>query len=151
MRQTIFNLSPTARRLLAAVMALLFLQGFVGTLWHLDAADHYWCAEHQHVTHDDHGAAHSDTAHLAPTPSKTDGRFGPLAPPSPDEDEHSDCEWLTWLHNDTTSIPPAYAQLLNLPPPADRRATLPIPSSQTAQPHPIGLRHLSPNNSPPRA
>lgn len=137
------------RRLAATALAVVLLQGFAGTLWHMDAVDHYWCDAHQHVTHDgDHAAAGAETRSEAPAVanSLTDT---PDRDHSPGPNDESGCQWLTWLHDQSISFPPIYAQLLNLPPPSELRSP-PLPTSQSARPHPVDLEHLAPKNSPPR-
>ncbi len=137
---------PRLQSGLAAAMVFLFLQGFVGTFVHFEVVDHYWCAEHQHATHDeDHaGAGQTETASNAVQPA--DSHQSP--DPAPDKDDGPDCHWLTWVEKTSISMPTVAAGHLDLPPPASLDAPR-IPSSQTSEPSPIALRHLSPINSPP--
>jgi hypothetical protein len=135
-------------------MVVVFLQGICGLSLHLDVQGHYYCSTHQRVTHDAEHAREANTSH-------TDGSLASErahAPPSPDddrpnhdEDGHGDeCQWLTWMHETSVSYPPVYAQLLNLPPPAERLDAPRTDASRVEQ-RPIALRRLAPNKSPPPA
>jgi hypothetical protein len=136
---------PWLRRGLAAAMMLLFLQGFVGTFIHFEVVDHYWCAEHQHTTHD---ADHVDATQTKVASHSEKPASDHTPDPAPQKDDGPDCHWLTWVEKNSISMPTVAAGLLDLPPPASFE-TPRIPSSQTTEPSPIALRHLSPINSPP--
>ena len=81
-------------RLLAAAMALVFMQGIVSTFLHFDVESHYFCVEHQRITHDgDHArqAYQNRQTSVAAAPSDHDGQ------PSEKDDrrQSEDCLWLT--------------------------------------------------------
>ncbi len=130
---------------------MLFVQGFLGLFLHLETQDHYYCSVHQHITHD---AEHVRDSHASNDRDRDSSHLSSDDSHSPhdDRDEHDEsgdsCEWLTWMHETSVSYPPVYAQLLNLPPPAERLDTRRTDASRVEQ-RPIALRRLAPNKSPP--
>lgn len=142
----------TARKILAALLMLVFAQGFTNSFLHLELQRHFLCVEHAHVTHDAEHAARAlrnqgDATDFASRPA------GDKTEDSPDDERETapdGCQWLTWLHDNSISYPHLQPELLNLPPPAVA-ANLPLLRARPFVPSPIELRHVSPMNSPPSA
>ena len=129
-------------------MAVVFLQGFASTLLHFELEDHYYCAEHDRVTHDgDHARQTRPT--LAATPAAALPHDGEQTPDD-ERPEDENCRWLVWLQSNAASTADLHPQLLNLPPPSGLDEPPPLTTQPTAG-TPIPLRYVSPINSPPGA
>jgi len=138
-----------AIRWMAVVMAVLFVQGLFTPFLHFDVEAHYFCIEHQQLTHDaEHAreARQDDQTMVAETATEHHNR------PSEDDDRRrsDECRWLTWLQNSSYATPDLAPQLLHLPPPA---AGLSAPTSRAHQSlrRPVSIHHVAPVNSPPSA
>ncbi len=140
--------SQRFRRFLAVVMAVVFVQGLLGTNLHFQTEEHYFCVEHQQLTHDRSHAEQSraDAGELsveAPdhheAPSQDDKR-----PSAPDN-----CFWMTWLQKSGQASPDLTPELLDLPPPG-QQAEADTPRTHQFDGHVVDLARVSPANSPPR-
>jgi hypothetical protein len=126
----------------AAALAVVFLQGLVGTLIHFQVAVHDFCEQHQQFTHDRQHADGSGEAETARSGQNTDPDS-----PKPHEREPT-CHWLAWLHHSGVSTPDLQHDV-QLPTPSAGLVDLQVQSVGRAVASVIPLRHVSPINSPP--
>jgi len=136
-------------RVLPALVMLLFVQGMLGTLLHFDVESHHFCVEHQTLTHDSDHAEHARDAAMQSTAEQ------PSESPDPPSDKNhhrpsNDCQWLTWLQQNSQASPDLAPQKLDLPPPAPALEATPPQSHQTLR-RPVSIGYISPMNSPPVA
>ena len=135
---------PGGQRLTALALTAVFTLGFGSTFLHVDNASHTYCEQHQRITHQ------ADHDHRADTEqSRTLFQSNPThGDDTPEDHEPSGCQWLTWLHMNTSPLADLHPQLLDLPPPAEPEVAS-IPKRHQFAGHPIARRHVSPINSPP--
>lgn len=136
-------------RWVAALTALLFVQGIASTFLHFDVESHYFCVEHQQLTHDaDHAREARQDRQTSVAENTTDRHDRPSD--GDDRRQSDDCLWMTWLQTSSHASPDLAPQLLNLPPPAAGLSTVPPRDHQSLR-RPVSIDHVSPINSPPSA
>lgn len=123
----------------AILLVLLFVQGMAAAFVHFEIVSHFYCPEHDRVTH--------DPSHAAGEQQPAEGADFP-APDRDREDDHA-CEWLTWLQNSSVAAPALHATVLELPDPEIPRSPGIHPDRRRAV-SVVPLEHVSPINSPPR-
>jgi len=141
----------SGREAAAVAMALILVQGMLAGFVHFEVTSHFYCPEHQQVTHD---ASHASTGGplgglgTSDRPDR-EGRSAPEPLHGGDEDRNHGCQWLTWV-NDSSHATPALQPALVVPASAtDERSSGIVTDTRTAI-RSVPLAHVSPINSPPR-
>lgn len=139
------------RRATGVVMASVFVLGFASIFGHVDLETHTYCREHQQVTHVDR-EAEAGTTHESEKggeyASQHASDMGDGEPGQPGEHEPEGCEWLDWMHSNTSPLAQLQPYVFVLPPPVEAQVGAISDEHQFAD-HPIDRQHISPINSPP--
>lgn len=138
------------RETAAVIMSVVFAQGMFAGFVHFDVASHFYCAEHQQVSHDGSHALGAGKTDGLRTVDRRTLEWHDAPSPQRDGDGNSHgCEWLTWIHETSQFTPAAQPSILVVSPPP-REQSRDVSREVRRSAPAIPLEHVSPINSPPR-